>query len=119
MTTACGSASRVRTTFFMAPSKRSRTPSCKIMKILSSCLKLRLTAGALSLLVAAATIAQQPKPSPAPARFRPLIGEYVHDNQTVIVLESEGKLYALIKGTDKREITPALISHNQLTLDNV
>ncbi|HWF89653.1 MAG TPA: M15 family metallopeptidase [Pyrinomonadaceae bacterium] len=90
------------------------------MKILSSCLKLRLTTGFLILLVAAATIAQQPKPAPAPARLRPLIGEYVHDNQTVIVLENDGKLYALVKGTsDKREITPAVFSHNQLTLDNI
>src|ERR1044071_1909002 len=89
------------------------------MKILSSCLKLRSLAGVLIFLTTSATIAQQPKPLPAPARFRPLIGEYVHDKQTVIVLESEGKLYALIKGTDRREITPALISHNQLTLDNV
>jgi len=90
------------------------------MKILSSCLKLRLTAGALLLLVSAATIAQQPKPLPAPARLRPLLGEYVHDNQTVIVLESDGKLYAFAKGTSqKREISPAVFSGNQLTLDNV
>jgi len=90
------------------------------MKILSSCLKLRLTAGALLLLVSAATIAQQPKPLPAPARLRPLLGEYVHDNQTVIVLESEGKLYALAKGTSQqREISPGVFSGNQLTLDNV
>jgi D-alanyl-D-alanine dipeptidase len=89
------------------------------MKILSSCLRLRLTIGVLILLLSSVAIAQQPKPSPAPARFRPLLGEYVHDNQTIIVLESEGKLYALAKGTEKREITPALFSHNQLTLDNV
>lgn len=88
---------------------------------MSSCLKLRLQAGVLILLAVSSTIAQQTKPVPAPPRFRPLLGEYVHDNQTVIVLESDGKLYALVKGTtpQKREITPALISHNQLTLDNV
>ena len=90
------------------------------MKILSSCLKLRLTAGALLLLISSVSIAQQPKPLPAPARLRPLLGEYVHDNQTVIVLESEGKLYALAKGTSqKREISPGVFSGNQLTLDNV
>ncbi|HZI47658.1 MAG TPA: hypothetical protein VFD75_07650, partial [Pyrinomonadaceae bacterium] len=90
------------------------------MKIQSSCLKPRLQTGVLILLLTSAAIAQQPKPLPAPARFRPLLGEYVHDNQTVIVLESEGKLYALAKGTSqKREITPTLFSHNQLTLDNV
>ena len=89
------------------------------MKILSSCLKLRLLAGVLIFLSLSPVIAQQPKPSPAPARFRPLLGEYVHDNQTVIVLESEGKLYAVTKGTDKREISIDAFSRNQLTLDNV
>jgi D-alanyl-D-alanine dipeptidase len=92
------------------------------MKILSSCLRLRLSTSVLIFLLTSATIAQQPKPLPAPARFRPLLGEYVHDNQTVIVLESEGKLYALAKGTtsaEKHEVTPALFSGNQLTLDNV
>jgi D-alanyl-D-alanine dipeptidase len=90
------------------------------MKILSSRLSLPLTAGVLILLAVSATIAQQPKPLPAPARFRPLLGEYIHDKQTVIVLESEGKLYALVKGTtSRRELSINAISHNQLTLDNV
>jgi D-alanyl-D-alanine dipeptidase len=91
------------------------------MKILSSCLKLPLLVGVLVFLATSTIIAQQPKPLPAPARFRPLLGEYVHDNQTVIVLESDGKLYALAKGASsaKREITPAAFSRNQLTLDNV
>jgi len=90
------------------------------MKILSSCLKLRLLAGVLIFLSLSPVIAQQPKPSPAPARFRPLLGEYVHDNQTVIVLESEGKLYAVTKGTSqRRELSTNAFSRNQLTLDNV
>src|ERR1051325_6924688 len=90
------------------------------MKILSSCLKLRLLAGVLIFLTISPTIAQQSKPSPAPARFRPLLGEYVHDDQTVIVLESEGKLYALIKGTSqKHELSTNAFSRNQLTLDNI
>lgn len=90
------------------------------MKILSSCLKLRLLAGVLIFLSLSPVIAQQPKPSPAPARFRPLLGEYVHDNQTVIVLESEGKLYAVTKGTSqRRELPNTAFSRNQLTLDNV
>jgi len=38
------------------------------------------------------------KPSPAPAKWLPLIGEYVRDSETVIILESEGKLSALFKG---------------------
>jgi D-alanyl-D-alanine dipeptidase len=88
------------------------------MKILSSCLKLSVI---LLLFLASSTIAQHPKPLPAPARFRPLLGEYVHDSQTVIVLENEGKLYALAKGNPSaqmREITTNAFSGNQLTLDN-
>lgn len=90
------------------------------MKILSSCLKLHLTSFFLILFVTSASLAQQPKPSPAPARFRPLLGEYVHHNQTVIVLESEGKLYAVTKGTSqRRELPTSAFSGNQLTLDNI
>ena len=88
------------------------------MKILSSCQRLSLPTCVLLFLLTSSTVAQQPKPLAAPARFRPLLGEYVHENQTVIVLESEGKLYADIKGS-KREISTSLFSHNQLTLDNV
>jgi len=51
----------------------------------------------ITFLLAAATVAQTPKPSPAPLRWRPLIGEYVSNNETVIVLEKDGKLYALQK----------------------
>ena len=40
------------------------------------------------------------KPEPAPARWLALIGEYVRDSETVIILESEGKLAALFKGHD-------------------
>ena len=90
------------------------------MKILSSCKKLLSTWVFLVVIVAFPAIAQQPKPHPAPARLRPLIGEYVHDNQTVIVLENDGKLYALNKGSAQtREISNTAFSRNQLTLDNV
>src|SRR5689334_7664841 len=90
------------------------------MNIRSSCLKLRATAVVLLLLLTASTIAQQPKPLPAPASLRPLLGEYVHDNQTVIVFESDGKLYAVVKGTSqRRELSINAFSHHQLTLDNV
>jgi len=90
------------------------------MQILSSCLKRLSNCACLLLLVAIATIAQQPKPLPAPARLRPLLGEYVHDNQTVIILENEGKLYALPKGTAQpREVSIDAFSRNQLTLDNI
>ncbi|PYS71720.1 MAG: hypothetical protein DMF69_09470 [Acidobacteria bacterium] len=40
------------------------------------------------------------KPLPAPARWRPLIGEYVLDSDTVIVLERDGKLGLLFKRTE-------------------
>jgi D-alanyl-D-alanine dipeptidase len=92
------------------------------MKILSSCQKLLSSSVVLILLVVVTVLAQQSKPLPAPARLRPLLGEYIHDKQTVIVLEDDGKLYALAKGTppsQRREITTSAFSRNQLTLDNV
>ena len=49
------------------------------------------------LLATAAAVAQTPKPSPAPLEWRPLIGEYVQKDETAIVLEKDGKLYALLK----------------------
>jgi D-alanyl-D-alanine dipeptidase len=92
------------------------------MKILSSCLKLCLCSALLIALLPSSTIAQQPKPAPAPARFRPLIGEYVHDDQTVIILENDGKLYAITKGnppSQVREISTTDISRNEFKFDNV
>ncbi len=90
------------------------------MKILSSCLKLRASCVLLIALLTSSTLAQLPKPRPAPARLRPLIGEYVHDNQTVIVTEIDGKLYAVVKGNPThRELSPVVFSKNQLKLDNV
>src|ERR1051326_6194699 len=56
------------------------------------------------LLAAFASVAQTPKPSPAPLAWRPLIGEYVSNNETVIVLEKDGKLYALVKGGPITEV---------------
>ena len=88
------------------------------MKILSSCKKLSSSSVFLILVIAFATTAQQRKPHPAPARLRPLIGEYVHDKQTVIVLENDGKLYALVKGSSPKEISPTAISRSQLKLDD-
>ncbi|HEX6716152.1 MAG TPA: M15 family metallopeptidase [Pyrinomonadaceae bacterium] len=76
----------------------------------------------LVLLLSVAALAQTPKPSPAPARFRPLLGEYVHENQTIIVLESDGKLYALPKGAQPdamREVSVNAFARNQLKLDNL
>lgn len=45
-----------------------------------------------------------PKPKPATASFEPLIGEYVHDNETVIILEDEGKLQALLNRKDRQTL---------------
>jgi D-alanyl-D-alanine dipeptidase len=79
------------------------------------------------LLLASATVAQQHKPLPALAQWRPLIGEYLLDNETVIVLENDGKLYALLKRTDAppmREISADIFTRDrrghatQLKLDN-
>ena len=88
------------------------------MKVLSTFLRLLSSSVVLVLLIVTA-FAQQPKPLPAPTQFRQLLGEYVHDNQTVIVLENEGKLFALVKPDQVREISPGAFSRNQLTLDNV
>jgi D-alanyl-D-alanine dipeptidase len=40
------------------------------------------------------------QPAAAPARWRPLIGEYVLNDQTLIILESDGKLSALFNRKD-------------------
>ena len=58
-----------------------------------------LAAVAVSLLLAVAAHAQTAKPAPAPLEWRPLLGEYVNNEKTVIVLENGGKLYALLKQT--------------------
>jgi len=119
-TTTCASASHARTKSSTAHSKRSRTPSCNHenpvipFKTTSGNRRADFTGGRG---INRSTIKAAPR-APAPARLRPLLGEYVHDNQTVIILESEGKLYALLKA-NKREIPTTAFSHNQLTLDNV
>jgi len=41
------------------------------------------------------------QPPAAPARWRPLIGEYVQNDQTLIVLESDGKLVALFNRKER------------------
>jgi D-alanyl-D-alanine dipeptidase len=45
-----------------------------------------------------------PKPAPAPARWRGLIGEYGPDDDILIVLEKEGRLCALFKRSQDFEI---------------
>src|SRR5215208_239996 len=51
----------------------------------------------ITLFLAAATFAQQPKPAAAPVAWQALIGEYTRDSETIIVLEKDQKLYALSK----------------------
>ena len=41
------------------------------------------------------------KPAAAPVRWRPLIGEYVQNDQTLIILESDGKLVALFNRKER------------------
>jgi serine beta-lactamase-like protein LACTB len=49
------------------------------------------------------------KPAPAPSRWRGLIGEYGPDNDPLIILEKDGKLFALFKRTDYQQLDQ--ISH--------
>jgi D-alanyl-D-alanine dipeptidase len=63
----------------------------------------RFTALLLGLLLFSTTVAQEPKPSPAPARFRPLLGEYTLDDETIIILEKDGKLCAFYKRSNELE----------------
>ncbi|HET9712990.1 MAG TPA: M15 family metallopeptidase, partial [Pyrinomonadaceae bacterium] len=42
-------------------------------------------------------------PSPAPARLRPLLGEYTLDDETIIILEKDGKLCAFYKRSNELE----------------
>ena len=73
-------------------------------------MKTRVVPILLVLLLSAAAIAQTPKPSPAPVEFRPLLGEYVGENETLIILEKDGKLYAQKRGepASLKEVTPNL-----------
>ena len=50
-----------------------------------------------ALMLATVAFAQTVKPLPAPAQWRPLIGEYVRDSGTIVVFEDKGKLWALFK----------------------
>jgi|SRR5690349_11623764 len=70
----------------------------------------RLLAAIAALLVFLATfqaagqsLARQPKPAPAPARWRGLIGEYGPDDDIVIVLEKDGRLCAFFKRSQQFE----------------
>src|SRR6058998_4399987 len=47
----------------------------------------------------------QPKPAPAPARWRGLIGEYGSDKDILIILEKDGRLFALFKRVEFEPLT--------------
>ena len=71
------------------------------MKSLST----RILIALLVLSLSNSALAQStPKPKPAPASWRALIGEYVHDNDTVIILEDHGKLQALLNRNDRQTL---------------
>lgn len=73
-----------------------------------------------SVLLFSTALAQTAKPAPAPVRWRPLIGEYVNNVETIIVLESGGKLWALPKGKPaaQREVSDSAFyrdAHGKVT----
>jgi len=65
-----------------------------------------LVAVVFGLSLASATLAQTTKPAPASLEWRPLLGEYVNNDKTVIVLENGGKLYALLKQAQPGPMQP-------------
>jgi D-alanyl-D-alanine dipeptidase len=71
-------------------------------------MKNRVVSILLVLLLAVAASSQTPKPSPAPLEFRPLLGEYFEKDETVIILEKDGKLYAQKRGdpASLQEVSP-------------
>ena len=71
---------------------------------------------ALLFVTASVAAAQTPKPSPAPAHWRPLLGEYVNENLTIMILEKDGKLSALY---NRSELAPMRqISRNVFEFDS-
>jgi D-alanyl-D-alanine dipeptidase len=73
-------------------------------------MKTRFVSAFLILLFAVVAIAQTPKPSPAPVEWRPLLGEYVGQSETLIILEKDGKLLAQKRGepASVKEVSPDL-----------
>jgi D-alanyl-D-alanine dipeptidase len=57
----------------------------------------------IGLLLFSQAVAQQPKPLPAPAQLRALLGEYVLDDESIIILEQDGKLCAFYKRSNELE----------------
>lgn len=71
-------------------------------------MKTRSVAVVLMLLLASTAFSQTTKPNPAPVEWRPLLGEYVGQDETLIILEKDGKLLALKRGepTSVKEVAP-------------
>ena len=80
----------------------------KPANLLNPVMKTRSIALVLTLLLAATAIAQTAKPAPGPLEWRPLLGEYVGQNETLIVLEKDGKLLAQKRGEPAsiKEVSP-------------
>jgi len=78
------------------------------VNLVNSVMNSRLASIVLVLLLTSAAIAQTAKPAPAPLEWRPLLGEYVGQNETLIVLEKNGKLLALKRGDPAsiKEVSP-------------
>jgi D-alanyl-D-alanine dipeptidase len=86
--------------FFSATAQRrkGRPPAAKGLNFAP----LPLCGGSLFLILCFVYVvaAQEAKPLPAPAQWRPLLGEYVLDDETIIILEKDGKLNALYRRTE-------------------
>ena len=79
------------------------------------------TSYAFSLSAVRLQVPTTPKPRPAPAKWRPLMGEYVGDSETVIILESDGKLCVLFKRTELaplKQLTPDSFEFDSSTARN-
>jgi D-alanyl-D-alanine dipeptidase len=72
-------------------------------KVSALCFVVWLIAAATAQQLAAQVTLSQ-KPVAAPLFWRPLIGEYVLGDQTAIVLESDGKLFALFNRTERAQL---------------
>src|SRR5512145_2701207 len=82
-TSTCASVSRVKIQFYKARLKRFKMRFRNLASLRINSVIL------LTLSLVTATIAQQSKPAPAPARWRPLLGEYVNEDLTITILEKD------------------------------
>ena len=89
----------------MQNKQRKRLVSLPLISALACCIIAVVTSAPSAVIphlrdyTAQSGTSSQAKPSPAPARWRGLIGEYGPDNDVLIILESDGRLVALFKRT--------------------